>query len=126
MNLALWIAQSVLALALAFGGSPKLFGGKAKMIENPKMGWAADFPDSTIRFIGLAEIAAAVGFVVAPLLDVFLWSPVAAGIGVVALMAGAAMVHARRKENQAIVANLVFIAVALFVVIGRIISPLNP
>ena len=126
MNIALWIAQAFLAIALAFAGSPKLFGGKAKIVENPKMGWAVDFPDATIRFIGLAEIAAAVGLLVAPVLDVWLWSPVAAGVGVAALMAGAAMVHARRKEYQVIVANVVFIAVALFVVVGRIMLPLQP
>jgi len=125
VNIALWIVQALLALALLASGTPKTFGGKAKLMQDPKMTWAQDFPDSTVRFIGLAEIAAALGLIAAPLLGVWMWSVVSAAAGVMALMAGAAVVHLRRNENQAIAVNIVFILLAAFVVYGRIVEPLH-
>jgi hypothetical protein len=42
-----------------------------------------------------------------------------AATGLALVMVGAAVVHARRKENQMIVANVVLLALAVFVAWGR-------
>lgn len=42
-----------------------------------------------------------------------------AAIGLAVTMIGAVLTHARRKESQAIVINLVLLALALFVAWGR-------
>lgn len=125
-NTALWAVQALLALALFAGGAPKVFGGKAKLIANPRMAWSHDFPDSTIRFIGLAEFAAATGLLVTPVLDVWLWSVPAAAAGVIVLMVGAAWVHLRRKETKEAFPSMVFIVLAALVLIGRLQLPLHP
>jgi len=81
--------------------------------------WAQDYSQSSIRLIGLAEILGAIGLVlpaavhIAPILV-----PIAA-IGLVLVMVGAAVVHARRNEPMNVVVNLVLIALAVFVAWGR-------
>ncbi len=116
MNIALWIAQILLAGMFLMGG---LF--KATQVGKVKsqMSWAKNASNGYVRFIGLSEVLGAIGLIVpyatgiAPML-----TPIAAvGIGIIMLLAIG--VHARQKENQAIVMNIVLLALAIFVAIGR-------
>jgi uncharacterized membrane protein YphA (DoxX/SURF4 family) len=119
MNLALWIVAIVLAAVFAGSGLMKQFVPKDKLVTSGQ-GWAQDFSPTTIRLIGLAEILGAIGLVlpaavhIAPILV-----PLAA-IGLVLVMVGAAIVHARRNEPMNIAVNLVLIALAAFVAWGRL------
>jgi uncharacterized membrane protein YphA (DoxX/SURF4 family) len=119
MNLALWIVAIVLAAVFAGSGLMKQFVPKDKLVKSGQ-GWAQDFSPTTIRLIGLAEILGAIGLVlpaavhIAPILV-----PLAA-IGLVLVMVGAAIVHARRNEPLNIAVNLVLIALAAFVAWGRL------
>jgi uncharacterized membrane protein YphA (DoxX/SURF4 family) len=119
MNLALWIVAIVLAAVFAGSGLMKQFVPKDKLVKSGQ-GWAQDFSPTTIRLIGLAEILGAIGLVlpaavhIAPILV-----PLAA-IGLVLVMVGAAIVHARRNEPMNIAVNLVLIALAVFVAWGRL------
>lgn len=118
MNLALWIVASVLAAVFAGSGLMKQFVPKDKLAASGQ-GWAQDYSQSNIRLIGLAEILGAIGLVlpaavhIAPILV-----PIAA-VGLVLVMVGAAVVHARRNEPMNVVVNLVLIALAVFVAWGR-------
>ena len=118
MNLALWIIAIVLAIAFAGSGLMKQFVPKDKLVA-AGMGWAQDFSPTSIRLIGLAEILGAIGLVlpaavhIAPILV-----PLAA-VGLALVMAGAAVVHARRKEPMNIVVNVVLIALAVVLAWGR-------
>jgi uncharacterized membrane protein YphA (DoxX/SURF4 family) len=118
MNLALWIVASVLAVVFAGSGLMKQFVPKDKLAASGQ-GWAQDYSQSNIRLIGLAEILGAIGLVlpaavhIAPILV-----PIAA-VGLVLVMVGAAVVHARRNEPMNVVVNLVLIALAVFVAWGR-------
>jgi hypothetical protein len=82
-------------------------------------GWAQDYSQTNIRLIGLAEILGAIGLIlpaavhIAPILV-----PLAA-IGLILVMVGAAVVHARRNESMNIAVNVVLIALAAFVAWGR-------
>jgi uncharacterized membrane protein YphA (DoxX/SURF4 family) len=118
MNSALWIAASVLAVVFAGSGLMKQFVPKEKLVTSGQ-GWAEDFSPTNIRLIGLAEILGAIGVIlpaavhIAPILV-----PLAA-TGLVLVMAGATIVHARRSEPVNIVVNVVLIALAVFVAWGR-------
>jgi uncharacterized membrane protein YphA (DoxX/SURF4 family) len=118
MNLALWIVAIVLAAVFLGSGLMKQFVPKEKLVTSGQ-GWAQDVSSTNIRLIGLAEILGAIGLVlpaavhIAPILV-----PLAA-IGLVLVMAGAAIVHARRSEPINAVVNLVLIALAVFVAWGR-------
>src|SRR3979490_2375977 len=118
MNLALWIIAIVLAVVFAASGLMKQFVPKDKLVTSGQ-GWAQDYSPTSIRLIGLAEILGAIGLVlpaavhIAPILV-----PLAA-IGLVLVMVGAAVVHARRNESMNVAVNLALIALAVFVAWGR-------
>jgi uncharacterized membrane protein YphA (DoxX/SURF4 family) len=119
MNLALWIVAIVLAAGFVASGSLKLFVPKEKLV-NFGQGWAQDFSPTSIRLIGVAEVLGAAGLIlpavthIAPILV-----PLAA-IGLVLVMVGAAVVHARRKEGMNIAVCVVLLALAVFVAWGRL------
>lgn len=117
MNTALWVTQILLALAFGMAGWLKVSKPKAELEE--KLLWMQDFPQSTIRVIGLLELLAAVGLVL-PAASGFLpiLTPLAAA-GLAIIMVLAIGVHARRKESQAIAINVALLAMALFVAWGR-------
>ncbi len=118
MNLALWIIAIVLAVAFAGSGLMKLVVPKDKLVTAGQ-GWAQDYSPTNIRLIGFVEVVGAVGLVlpaavhIAPILV-----PLAA-VGLALVMVGAIVVHARRKEPMNIVVNVVLIALAVFVALGR-------
>ena len=118
MNLALWILVIVLAASFAGSGLMKELVPKDKLAASGQ-GWAQGYDQSSIRLIGLAEILGAIGVIlpaavhIAPILV-----PIAA-TGLVLVMVGAAVVHARRNEPMNVAVNLVLIALAVFVAWGR-------
>ena len=118
VNLALWIIAIVLAAVFAGSGLMKQFVPKDKLVSAGQ-GWAQDFSPTSIRLIGLAEILGAIGLVlpaavhIAPILV-----PLAA-VGLVLVMAGAAAVHARRKEAPQVIVNAVLLVFAVVVAWGR-------
>lgn len=118
MNIVLWIVAGLLALAFLVAGATKLSKPKAELAE--QMGWVEEFAPRTVKVIGALEVLAAVGLVVPPLLGIApVLAPLAA-LGLVLLMAGAVVVHARRRETPMVVVNLVLLALAVVVVWGRL------
>lgn len=119
MNIALWVVAGLLALVFLGAGLAKVSQPKEKLEQNPNLAWTQDFSAGMIKTIGALEVAGALGLVlpqatgIAPVL-----TPLAA-VGLVLVMIGAAITHARRKESQAIVFNLILGALAAFVAVGR-------
>ncbi|WP_435107000.1 DoxX family protein [Nocardiopsis synnemataformans] len=117
MTIALWTVQAVLAAMFAVAGISKSTQPKDRLAE--KLPWVADFSLTTVRVIGVAELAAAVGLILPALTGVVpVLTPLAA-TGLVVVMALAALTHARRKEPGAIVFNTVLLLLAAFVAWGR-------
>jgi uncharacterized membrane protein YphA (DoxX/SURF4 family) len=118
MNLALWIVAIVLAASFAGSGLMKLLVPKDKLVKSGQ-GWAQDFGANNVRLIGFLEVLGAAGLIlpavthIAPILV-----PLAA-IGLVLVMVGAAIVHARRHEAMNIAVNVALLALAAFVAWGR-------
>ena len=117
MNVFLWILQAVLALMFVMAGVQKATQPKDKLVT--RLPWVADFSQGTVRFIGIAELAGALGLIlpaatgIAPVL-----TPLAAS-GLALIMVLAAITHARRKEPGAIAFNAVLFVLAVIVAWGR-------
>ena len=119
MNLALWIIAGLLAVIFLAGGAGKLIMSKERIAATPFGGWVEDFSAGSIRGIGVLEILAAVGLVLPAAFDIVPVLVPLAAVGLVLLMAGAAILHLRRHEFKVIVANLAYLALAGFVTWGR-------
>ncbi|HYH52174.1 MAG TPA: DoxX family protein [Acidimicrobiia bacterium] len=118
MNLVLWIAAALLAVAFLAAGAMKLTQPKEKLAQSG-MGWTEDFSPGAIKAIGALEVLAAIGLIVPAALDIVPDLVPVAAVGLVVLMLGAAVTHLRRKESQMVVVNVVLIALAAFVAWGR-------
>jgi uncharacterized membrane protein YphA (DoxX/SURF4 family) len=118
MNVVLWIIAGVLAAAFLGFGVMKLTQSKEKLAA-AGMGWTDDFSPRSIKLIGALELLAAVGLILPALLGIVPVLVPLAALGLVLVMIGAAVTHARRKEFPMITVNLVLLVLAAMVVWGR-------
>lgn len=117
MNVTLWIIAIVLAVFFLMAGLAKVSQPKEKLAE--KMGWVEDWSPNAVKLIGAVEILGAIGLVLPAATGVAtVLTPLAAtGLAIVMLLA--AVVHARRKEQQLIGVNVVLLVLAAFVAVMR-------
>lgn len=119
METVTWILSAVLGGMMVIAGATKLITPHAKLVEDPKMAWAGDFDARQVKAIAAAELLGAVGLIipwwtgVAPVL-----TPIS-GVCLVVIMAGAALVHARRKEPSGIVLPAALGVLAVVVTVLR-------
>jgi len=117
MNVVLWVVAGVLAAAFLVAGLTKLTQPKEKLAG--QMGWVEDFSPGVIKLIGGLEVLAAVGLILPAALDIVPVLVPLAAVGLVVLMAGAAITHLRRHEPQMVVINAVLLLLAVVVLWGR-------
>ncbi len=118
MNIALWIIAGVLAVAFLAAGAMKLTQPKEKLAATG-MAWVEDFSPGMVKTIGVLEVLGALGLVLPAALGIIpVLVPIAA-VGLAALMIGAAITHARRKERQMLPVNLALFALAAVVAVAR-------
>ncbi|HEV7755566.1 MAG TPA: DoxX family protein [Mycobacteriales bacterium] len=117
MNVVLWIIAALLAVAFGAAGLMKLTQPKEKLA--PKMAYVEDFSGGAVKAIGAVEILAALGLVLPAVTGIAPVLVPLAALGLVVVMIGAAVVHARRGENQLIVPNVVLLVLAAVVAWGR-------
>jgi hypothetical protein len=99
-------------------GGLKLARSKEQLAASG-LGWAEDFPAGTIKLIGALEVLAAIGLILPAALGVApVLTPLAA-LGLVLVMIGAAVTHARRGEAPLIAVNVVLLILAAVVAWGR-------
>ena len=118
MNIVLWIIAGLLAAAFAGAGLMKLAQPKEKLASSG-MAWTEDFSSGTVKLIGALEVAAAIGLILPAALGIAPILVRLAALGLVLLMIGAAITHARRKETSNIAGNVVLLLLAAVVVWGR-------
>lgn len=120
MNLALWIVAGLLAVAYFFGGALKLLMRKEKIVATgPSARWVEDFSAGSVKAIGGLEALAAVGLILPAVLGIAPVLVPLAALGLVVLMAGAAVTRFRRREFKLMVVDLVYLVLAGFVAWGR-------
>ncbi len=119
MNIALWIAQGLLAAVFGASGYAKSTQTKEKMIATGQTG-VAPFSLPAIRVVAALELAAAVGLIlpwatgIAPVL-----TPLAA-VGLAVVMVGAAISHwSLREFKQVFAINSVVLLGCLLVAAAR-------
>ncbi|MCB9764322.1 MAG: DoxX family protein [Alphaproteobacteria bacterium] len=126
MNVALWIVQLLLAFAFLGAGGFKLVTPIEELLANG-MAFVEHVPALLVRFIGLSEVAGALGLVlpaatrIQPKL-----TPIAASLLVV-VMVLAALTHVVMNDLAGIAPSIVLGALSAFVAWGRFTkAPIEP
>jgi putative oxidoreductase len=117
MNIALWIVQVLLAAAFGMAGFTKIMQPIDAMVG--MMPWAADVPLLLVRFIGVAEVAGALGLILPGLTKIQPRLTAYAAAGLVVVMLLASLFHASRGEFGNIGVNAVLLLLAAFVAYRR-------
>lgn len=121
MEVVLWTAQVVLALAFLGAGLTKLRDDRLTYAaaRPPATSYAEDLSDPLFKTIGVLEVLGALGVVLPWALDIApVLTPLAA-VGLAVTMVGGILTHLRRGERQLIVVNVVLLALAALVAVGR-------
>jgi uncharacterized membrane protein len=120
MNLALWIAAGLLAIAYVAGGGLKLIMSKEKIAATgPAAAWVEDYKPGTIKVIGVLEVLGGLGLVLPPALGIAQDLVPLAALGLAMIMVGAVVTRIGRREYRFMVADLVYLVLIGFVVWGR-------
>lgn len=82
--------------------------------------WAGQVPASLVKFTGVIDIVGAVGLILPSLLRIGPKLTPLAAMGVIALMLFASVFHIARGEASVIGVNIVFAAIAAFIIWGRV------
>jgi uncharacterized membrane protein YphA (DoxX/SURF4 family) len=119
MNGLIWIAQILLAATFLFTGASKLFAYERlrRTVQARSNGRPMGISRGLAAFIGLAEIAGALGVLTPASLvpDDLLVRLAAAGLALIMVLAG--IYHLRRQESSAPAVTLFLLA--LFIIVGR-------
>jgi len=116
MNIALWAIQGILALMFIAAGSMKAFQYEKAKTSLP---WVKEYSRGYVAFIGISEVLGGIGLIVPFATGI---APVLTSIAAIALafiMILAAVFHTKRKEYQGLVMNIILLALAVFIAIGR-------
>ncbi|GAB2557804.1 DoxX family protein [Nocardia heshunensis] len=120
MNLTLWIVTGLLATVALAGGITKTFVPKPKLAAAHGGEWTADATPGFIKILGITELLAAAGLILPAALHI---APVMVTVTAAAwilLMFGAMRTHARLHQPNLVAVNAIYLALALFIVIGRL------
>jgi uncharacterized membrane protein YphA (DoxX/SURF4 family) len=117
MNIVLWIVQVLLAAMYGMSGTMKTFQTAKAREQFP---WAKNRSDSFVRFVGISEVLGALGLILPWVTGILPWLTVLAAIGLALIQLLAIFTeHLPKKEYNIIPINIVLLALAVFVVLGR-------
>ncbi|MFY0654661.1 MAG: DoxX family protein [Cyclobacteriaceae bacterium] len=124
LNIALWVAQGLLAAAFLMAGFMKITTPIDELAANG-MSFVNVFSEGMVRFIGVSEVLGGIGLILPALLRIKpVLTPIAA-IGLAVVMVLAAIYHISVGEPP--VPNIILLALASFVGWGRIKkAPIQP
>jgi len=119
MNTVAWVLQVVLAVVFLLHGLAYTvaYSALAKRIQERRGAASPPLPPALRQFIGVAELAAAFGLIVPPALHFASGLAPLAAAGLVIVMVGAVIFHARKSEFPALAVSVVLgglAAVTLF------------
>jgi len=117
LNIALWVAQVLLAALYGAAGFMKSTMPIAALAAMMK--WPALVPAGLVRFIGAAELAGAVGIILPAALRIAPGLTTAAAVGLALIQILAIPFHVYHGESEMLPVNTVLLALAVFVVWGR-------
>jgi uncharacterized membrane protein YphA (DoxX/SURF4 family) len=119
MNTLAWVLQVVLAVVFLLHGLAYTvaYSALARRMRERRGPVSPPLPPAFRQFIGVAELAAAFGLIVPPAIHLDAWLAPLSAAGLVIVMVGAAILHARRREFPAFAVTVVLgglAAVTLF------------
>ena len=117
LHITLWVMQVLLAIIFIMAGVTKSFQPIDAIAES--LPWVLSTPVALVRFIGISEILGGLGLLLPSILRIKPILTAWAAIGLAVIMIFAAIFHGARAEYSGIIANMVFMAVALFIAWGR-------
>lgn len=117
MTVLLWVLQVLLAAMFAVAGVMKSTQPIPELAE--RLPYVKDLAPGMVRFIGVAEMAAALGLILPAATGIATVLTPLAATGLVVVMALAAGFHARRGEYSAIAFNAALLVLAAVVAWGR-------
>jgi len=117
INIALWIAQGLLAVMFIMAGIMKATQPIEALVES--LPWVTSTPLGLVRFIGISELLGGLGLLIPSIFRFKPFLTVWAALGLALIMVLAAGFHASRGEFPNIGMNVVLIGIALFIVWGR-------
>jgi putative oxidoreductase len=125
LSITLWIVQ--LLLAVAFVGAGLMKSTQPMSALAGPLPWTQDLPELLVRFIGVSELAAAIGLLLPSLTRINpVLTPVAAAALVLVMLLASAF-HASRSEWQNLPVTLTLAVLAAFVAWGRFTrAPITP
>lgn len=119
MNISLWVAQVLLAAAFGMAGFMKLVSPIEELAANG-MSFVNTFSEGMVRFIGVSELAGALGLILPAALRIKpLLTPIAA-VGIATIMVLAIAYHI--SSNEPFIPNIVMFLVAAFIAWGRFVK----
>lgn len=116
MDIVLWVLQILLGVMFVFHGA-MMFKPPANL--PPNMAYVREISSGLRNFTAITEVLAGLGIILPWLTQIAPILTPLAGVGIVVLMLGAAVLHIQRKENAAIPINLFIAALAAFVAYSR-------
>ena len=118
LQISLWIAQVLLAFAFGAAGYLKTVTPIPELTT--MMGWPGDFPAWFTRFIGVAEVAGAVGMILPAATRILPWLTPLAASGFAVVQVAAIGLHATRGETaMTLPINVLLLTLSLYVLWGR-------
>jgi len=118
LHVALWVVQVL--LALAFGSAGVLKVSQPIVDLAAQLGWPGAMPPTLVRFIGLSELAGALGLILPAVTRIRPGLTPLAALGLLAIMILAMAFHVSRGEASALPVNIVLGGLAAFVAWGRL------
>jgi putative oxidoreductase len=117
LHITLWVIQILLALAFGMAGWAKVSVPIPELVQ--RWVWPGALPSALVRFIGVAELAAAVGLILPSATRIRPSLTVISAFGLVVVMLLAAGFHVSRGEVVRIPSNAVLGILAAVVAWGR-------
>jgi hypothetical protein len=118
MEVALWIAQGVLAAIFVFSGFTKGTWSREKLVARGQTG-AKVVPLWLLRPVAALEVLGAAGLVLPPLTGVAEFLTPLAAVGLSIVMIGAGGIHLYLREPLTALGNMLILGACLFVGYGR-------
>lgn len=115
--ISLWIAQILLAAVFGMVGVMKATAPIEALAQ--QLAWPGAAPVWLVRFIGISEIAGAVGLILPAVTGIAPALVPLAALGLTVVMALATLFHLARGEWQAVAVPIALGALAAFVAWGR-------
>ncbi|MFJ4632868.1 DoxX family protein [Streptomyces sp. NPDC088847] len=118
MSAVLWGMAVLLAAVFLFSGATKVLRSREQLIASG-LGLYEGWPPPAVKALGVIEVLAATGLILPAAMGVAPILVPLAATGLVATMAGAMLVHTRRREVPYLALNSVLLVLSAVVVWGR-------